>query len=112
PIAFLPQRLAGLGAGIVEFARLTDDDRACADDQDRGDVRSFRHPVPTRGESEHKKRRRQTRASLVSPFRRSYPFAAPAHTNVGTKGTIATRERGVRGGGGTLSPELPGREAR
>ena len=27
-IAFLPQRLAGLGAGIVEFAGLADDDRA------------------------------------------------------------------------------------
>src|SRR3954467_3148402 len=27
---------------------------------------------------------------LVSRFRHSYPFAARAHTNVGTKGTLAT----------------------
>jgi hypothetical protein len=28
--------------------------------------------------------------TLVSRFRRSYPFAARARTNVGTKGTLAT----------------------
>ncbi len=28
--------------------------------------------------------------ALVSRFRRSYPFAARSHTNVGTKGTLAT----------------------
>ena len=33
-IAFLAQRLAGLRAGVVELARLADDDRAGADDQD------------------------------------------------------------------------------
>jgi hypothetical protein len=35
PVALLLQRLAGLGAGIIELARLADDDRAGADDQDR-----------------------------------------------------------------------------
>ena len=33
-VAFLAQRLAGLGAGIVELAGLADDDGAGADDQD------------------------------------------------------------------------------
>ena len=35
PVALLLERLAGLGAGIVELAGLADDDRAGADDQDR-----------------------------------------------------------------------------
>ena len=34
PVALLAQRLAGLGAGVVELAGLADDDRAGADDQD------------------------------------------------------------------------------
>jgi hypothetical protein len=33
-VALLAQRLAGLGAGIVELAGLADDDRAGADDED------------------------------------------------------------------------------
>ena len=37
------QGLAGLGAGVVEFAGLTDDDRTGADDQDRADVVAFGH---------------------------------------------------------------------
>ena len=37
------QRLAGLGARIVELAGLTDDDGARADDQDGLDVRALRH---------------------------------------------------------------------
>src|ERR1700687_6396771 len=32
---------------------------------------------------------------LVSRFRRSYPFAARARTNVGTKGTLATNDSSV-----------------
>ena len=43
PVALGLQRLAGLRAGIVEFAGLADDDRAGADDQDRFDVGSFGH---------------------------------------------------------------------
>ena len=43
PVALLAQRLAGLRAGIVELAGLADDDRAGADDQDRGDVGPFGH---------------------------------------------------------------------
>ena len=43
PVALFLQRLAGLGAGIVEFAGLADDDRAGADDQDRFDVGAFGH---------------------------------------------------------------------
>jgi hypothetical protein len=33
-VALLAQRLAGLGAGVVELAGLADDDRAGADDED------------------------------------------------------------------------------
>ncbi len=43
PVALFLERLAGLGAGIVELAGLADDDRAGADDQDRFDVGAFRH---------------------------------------------------------------------
>ncbi len=52
PVALLLQRLAGLGAGIVEFAGLADDDGACADDQDRGNVGAFGHRLRL---SRHKK---------------------------------------------------------
>ena len=44
-VAELAQRLARLRAGIVEFARLADDDRAGTDDQDLLDVRTFWHWV-------------------------------------------------------------------
>ena len=43
PVAFLPQRLARLDAGVVELAGLADDDRAGADDQDRVDVGALGH---------------------------------------------------------------------
>ncbi len=43
PIALVLERLAGLRAGIIELAGLADDDRAGADDQDRGDVGPFGH---------------------------------------------------------------------
>ena len=43
PVALLAQRLAGLGAGVVELAGLADDDRPRADDHDRADVGSLRH---------------------------------------------------------------------
>ncbi len=42
-IAFLAQRLAGLRAGIIELARLPDDDGAGADDQDAFYVGTFCH---------------------------------------------------------------------
>ena len=42
-IALFLQRLAGLRAGIVELARLADDDRAGADDQDALEVGTFWH---------------------------------------------------------------------
>ena len=37
------QRLAGLRSGIIELARLADDDRASADDEDGFDVCAFWH---------------------------------------------------------------------
>ena len=43
PVAFFAQRLAGLRAGIVEFAGLADDDGPRTDDHDRLDVGSLRH---------------------------------------------------------------------
>ena len=45
-IAFLAQGLAGLCAGIIELAGLSDDDGACSDDHDGGDIGSFRHGGP------------------------------------------------------------------
>ena len=42
-VALCPQRFAGLGAGVVEFAGLADDDWPGADDQDGFDVGAFRH---------------------------------------------------------------------
>ena len=45
-VAFLAQRLAGLGAGVVELAGLADDDGPRADDQDRADVGALRHERP------------------------------------------------------------------
>src|SRR6266566_2829161 len=42
-IAFLAQRLTRLRAGVIELARLADDDRAGADDENTLDVGSFWH---------------------------------------------------------------------
>ncbi len=47
PIALFAQHAAGLRAGVVELARLSDHDRAGADDQDRLDVVSAGHQAPT-----------------------------------------------------------------
>ena len=44
PVAFLAQRLAGLGAGIVELAGLPDHNGAGADDHNGVDIGTFRHP--------------------------------------------------------------------
>ena len=43
PVTLLAQRLAGLGAGVIELARLADDDRAGANDQDAFYVGTFWH---------------------------------------------------------------------
>jgi hypothetical protein len=61
-IALCLQRLAGLGAGIVELAGLADDDRARADDQDRLDVCALGHGLDrfragAHGPSDRKERR-------------------------------------------------------
>ena len=45
-IPLVAQRLAGLRAGVVELARLPDDDRARADDEDGLEVGSLRHFSP------------------------------------------------------------------
>jgi hypothetical protein len=42
-ISFFHQGLAGLGSGIVEFARLADHDGTRSDDEDFMDVFAFRH---------------------------------------------------------------------
>ena len=46
-VPFLFQRLASLGAGVVELARLADDDGAGADDDDLLDVGTFGHMKTT-----------------------------------------------------------------
>ena len=43
PVALFAQRLAGLGAGIIELGGLADDDRPRPDDEDRGDIVPFGH---------------------------------------------------------------------
>src|SRR5690606_8189227 len=43
PVTLLAQRLAGLRAGVVELAGLTDHDRAGADDQDGLDISALWH---------------------------------------------------------------------
>ncbi len=43
PVALLAQRLAGLGAGVVELAGLADDDRTGADNEHAFDVCASRH---------------------------------------------------------------------
>ena len=43
PVALFPQRLAGLGAGVIELAGLSDHDRARSDDEDAADVGSLGH---------------------------------------------------------------------
>ena len=43
PVALFLERLAGLGAGIIELAGLPDDDRTRTDDEDRFDVGTFWH---------------------------------------------------------------------
>ena len=60
PVAFFLERLAGLRAGIIELARLADDDRTRADDQDRGDVGPLGHCFRLSGT----KKGRACRASL------------------------------------------------
>ena len=47
PVAFLAQGLAGLRPGIVELARLADNDRAGADNQNGVDVCAFGHELPS-----------------------------------------------------------------
>ena len=48
-IAFRAQGLAGLRPRIVELARLADDDRAGADDENGGNIGAFRHEFPGSG---------------------------------------------------------------
>ena len=42
-VTLFTQRLAGLCAGVIELARLTDDDRAGADDKNAFNVCTFGH---------------------------------------------------------------------
>ena len=46
PDALGPQRAAGLGAGVVEFGRLADDDRPRSEDQDRRRLQAWRRQRP------------------------------------------------------------------
>jgi len=43
PAALFLERFTGLGARIVKFARLTDNDRTCPNNQDTFDIGSSRH---------------------------------------------------------------------
>ena len=60
PVALLTQHTAGLRAGVVELAGLTDDDGARADDEDRFDVGALGHvrQLPARVRSDRPTERR------------------------------------------------------
>ena len=62
-VALLFEHLACLGAGVVELARLADDDGAGADDQDALDVGTFRHGRPPRRSSNQRGGRQRYRYS-------------------------------------------------
>ena len=103
PVALFLEGLAGLGAGIVELAGLADDDRAGANDQDRLDVRAFRHRASIR----HKKRARF--CASFAPATGSAPREgcldqnqAPANPGMPSKTLVVTGpfcKALVRGGG-------------
>jgi hypothetical protein len=101
PVALLAERLAGLGARIVELAGLADDDRSRADDQDRGYVGSFRHRAhrarrtcPGTKKGVVPKRRLDRPAPAAGkPSRRAepYPITQGDGRDVGKTGTTAPR---------------------
>ena len=94
-VALGAQSLAGLGAGIIEFAGLADDDRAGADDEDCGDIGPLRHgssgaaPEWTRGArlaSTHKKRpRREPLRAARRPSVRGSTKSGAAGTALGAR---------------------------
>src|SRR5205807_9608188 len=79
PVAVGAQRLARLRARIVELARLPDDDRAGADDQDRLEISSFWHPSSSRS-ARTDSRYRAARGSLQDALENRMPACqhAPA----------------------------------
>ncbi len=97
-VALLAQRLAGLGAGIVELASLADDDRPRTDDQDRADVGAFGHVRPCRIVARRQGRRgRCTRQRSANwrgysgggRERKPVPAEPPAALGVGAIGRVA-----------------------
>ena len=86
------QRLAGLGAGVVELAGLADDDRAGADDEHAFDVSTLGHcRLERKG----------------APGRTSCSLTPAARARAGAGPTSALRSR--RGTAGTGSPRRAGR---
>ena len=78
PVTLLLQRLAGLGAGIVELAGLADDDGPGADDEDGVKVGAFGHgrerPRGLRAGVRQRKRERKSVASPPAPGGPKGPF--------------------------------------
>ena len=83
-VALFAQGLARLGAGIVELARLTDDDRPGADDQDGRNVGPLRHQVLWA---------RAPPAGVGPPGRAKKGRAAAPPRGVLRRGHFARRER-------------------
>ncbi len=69
PVAFRAQRLAGLRPRIVELARLADDDRPRANDENGGNVGPFGHCVPCRRGPARAQEKAPSRAQLTGRTR-------------------------------------------
>ena len=75
-VAFGAQRLAGLRAGIIEFAGLADDDRPCPDDEHALDVGALRHcdaPASSWRSGRRDTRCRAARGSLLDALESRTP---------------------------------------
>ncbi len=83
-VAFLLERLAGLRAGIIKLARLADDDRAGADDEDAVDVSALGHSsngedetriaLRTKEKSRHVRLKTWRRLGFTPPASRCWVF--------------------------------------
>ena len=122
-IALGAQRLAGLGARIIELAGLADDDRPGADDQDGRNVRPLRHRVlwaqrAAGRRSGGRERAKKGRAAALAARRPPARVLAPANGRQATAGPSRRDSRlgegraaGCGGPEGRCPPSLSRRPA-
>jgi hypothetical protein len=96
PVALLPQGLARLGAGIIELARLADDDGTGADDQDGMDVGALGHGL---GLERGRAPAPDSRAGGHEWRRPTVPRAFPTRPWLPLPGRTGIRRRPAGGGG-------------